>query len=346
MAPRLRIAVLALAASLCGWFIVPCRAQTPDAAKGSISPEQMLEEALVRYDAGDFNEAYNYAQRVRGIKPDLPKLKLVDGLLALERRPKDAPRAIQFLTEYNLTPDGVNDYRGNAALGRVYKDSRMYQIAIRPLEKAKGLAPPEAGGKPIRALVTMDLAECYYGMKKDKKALETAKDAETSAPNDPEVLMNLSQIAFNTKEYDTSVRAADRAIGVINARLRASPFKVDDIKNLAVCVDQKIKVFNSRIADNSKDAQTYYDLATAIREKAEVARRTEMLRSREYAIKGIANDPKFFKLQVFVAGLEAELGGLQDAIDRLNDTINNDPENQAAIKLRGEIQARFAATPH
>src|ERR1043166_2335660 len=169
------------------------KAQTPE--KSSISPEQMLEEALNRYDAGDYQEANAYLEKVKTIKPDLTKVKLVEGLLFLERRPKAnwTAQAVGRLTDYNSTTDGNNDYRGNAALGKVYKDSRMYQLAIRPLEKAKGLAPADVAGKPIRAMVAMDLAECYLGQKKDKKALETAKEAETSAPNDASVLLDLAR---------------------------------------------------------------------------------------------------------------------------------------------------------
>src|ERR1043166_5783703 len=216
----------------------------------------------------------------------------------------------------------------------------MYQLAIRPLEKAKGLAPADVAGEAILGTGAVGLAESYLGEKKDKKGLETAKEAETSAPNDASVLLDLARIAFNTKDFDTSVKSADRAMGLINAKLRSSPFRSEDIKNLEECVDLKLKVFNSKITDNSKDAQAYSDLAATLREKADVERRMQLMRAREVGLKGIANDPKMYKLQVFIAGIEAELGGTQDAMDRLNDTINNDPNNQAAIQLRSDIQAR------
>jgi tetratricopeptide (TPR) repeat protein len=316
--------------------------QAQDAQKPAaiIAPEQMLDEALRRYDVGDYNEAFNYVQRAKAMKPDLEKIKLVEGLLYLEMRPKRTSDAIPRLTDYNNSPEGKNDYRGNAALGKVYKESRMYQQAIRPLEKAQKLAPVEHEGKPLRALITMDLAECHYGMKKDKLAIATAKEGESMAPNDPGIQLQLGRIASNTKDYESAVRAADRALGLLNAKTRSDPFKVQDVKDLQECVDLKIKVFISKLESNMKDAQTQAELAMALREKADIERRLNLLKAREAGVKGIANDPKLYKLQVFVAGVEAELGGVQDAIDRLNDTINNDPGNEAAIKLRAEIQSR------
>src|SRR6266404_4723818 len=84
-ARRFRASIVLASAVLC---ILPraVKAQTPE--KSSITPEQMLEEALNRYDTGDMNEANSYLEKVKTIKPDLPKVKLVEGLLFLERRPK------------------------------------------------------------------------------------------------------------------------------------------------------------------------------------------------------------------------------------------------------------------
>src|SRR5258706_16418256 len=82
---RFRASIVLASAVFC---ILPraVKAQTPE--KSSISPEQMLEEALNRFDAGDMNEANAYLEKVKTVKPDLPKVKLVEGLLFLERRPK------------------------------------------------------------------------------------------------------------------------------------------------------------------------------------------------------------------------------------------------------------------
>lgn len=326
------------------------RAQTPDAPKPAsvLTPEQMVEEALRRFDMGDYQEAYTYAQRVKAQKPELDKLKLVLGLLNLEMRPRTPSKnteAINLLNDYNNSTEGKNDYRGHAALGRVFKESRMYQQAQRPLDKARSLAPVDHDGKPLRAMVTMDLAACYFGMKKEKQAITTAKEAESLAPNDPGIQLELGRIASNTKDYDAAVKAADRAIGLLMSKSRTDPYKIQDLKDLEECVELKIKVFLSKLEENAKDARTCADLAAALREKADIERRMYLVRAREYGIKGVAIEPKNFKLQVFTARVEADLGGLQDAVDRLNDTVNNDPDNQEAIKLRGELQARMAA-PH
>jgi tetratricopeptide (TPR) repeat protein len=309
----------------------------------SLPPEQLIDEALRRYEVGDFNDAAIALSRVRAQKPDLDKIKLLEGLLQLERRPRQVGDAINALGLYNESAEGKNDHRGHAALGKIYKESRMYQAALRPLEKAKALAPATGSdGKPLRAMITMDLAECFLGQKKQKLAMTTAKEAESMAPNDAGIQTELARIAMETKDHDAAVKATDRAIALLTTKVRNNPFKILDSKELLDCTDVKIKALATKLEENIKDAQTYLDLAAALREKSDVEKRMEMQRAREYGLKGIAKDPKFFKLQVFVAEIEAELGGLQDAIDRLNETINNDPNNQEAIRLRSAIQQRFS----
>ncbi|MEK6645041.1 MAG: hypothetical protein AABZ08_14160 [Planctomycetota bacterium] len=318
------------------------QAQEPPKPVGGLSPEQMVDEALRRFDAGDYNEAFNFMQKAEQLKSDIEKLWLIKGLLYLEARPKRGPEAIKLLTDYNQTPEGKNDFRGNAAIGRAYKDSRMYRLAIVPLDRAKKLAPMEQDGKPLRALIAMDLAEAYYGLKNDKQAVAAAKEAESLAPNDAGIQLALGKIAASTKDYDTAVKAADRAIGLLNAKARTDPFRNEDIKRLVEAADLKIKLYGQKLDENPKDAIALYELAVAWREKADIDRRMNLMKARESGLKGIAFDSKLYRLQVLVAAVEAELGAFQDALDRLNDTINADPENQAAIKLRGEIQAKLS----
>lgn len=308
-----------------------------------LSPDQMVEEAIRRYDAGDYQEAFNFMTKAEQLKPDLEKLPLIKGLLFLEARPKRGAEAIKLLTEYNQTPEGKNDYRGNAAIGRAYKDSRMHRLAVLPLERAKKLAPMEQDGRPLRAQVTMDLADAYLGLKNDKQAVATAKDAESLAPNDAGIQLALARVATATKDYETAVKAADRAIGLLNAKARTDPFRNEDIKNLVEAADLKIKLFGQKLDADPKDTNALYEMSLTWREKADIDRRMNLMKSRENGLKGIAYDPKNYKLQVLVAAVEAELGAVRDAVDRLNDTINADPENQAAIKLRGELQAKLAA---
>jgi tetratricopeptide (TPR) repeat protein len=316
-------------------------AQDAPKPAGGLSPEQMVDEALRRFDAGDYNEAYNFMTKAEQLKPDIEKLWLIKGLLYLEARPKRGPEAIKLLTDYNQTPEGRNDFRGNAAIGRAYKDSRMYRLATAPLDKAKKLAPMEQDGKPLRALIAMDLADAYYGLRNEKQAVVAAKEAESLAPNDSGIQLALGKIAANTKDYDTAIKAIDRAIGLLNAKARTDPFRNEDIKRLVEAAELKIKLYGQKLDENPKDAIALYELAVAWRERADIDHRMNLMKARESGLKGIAFDAKLYRLQVLVASVEAELGAFQDAVDRLNDTINADPENQAAIKLRSEIQAKL-----
>jgi tetratricopeptide (TPR) repeat protein len=341
---------LALAGGLVLLVAISLPAQDPPAPGGKKPVEEMagnadqlLDEAVRRFDSGDYQEAFVLLQRVKSAAPNVDKLLLVEGLLFAQAY-KYAEATSNF-EEYNRSKTGRIDWRGYAEVGRLYKESRLFMQAQGPLLKAKELAPAEVNGKQVRARIALDLAGCYFGLNKDKKALEAISDAERDAPNDPEIQQRLAEISFRVKDYPRGMKAVDKAIGLLSARSQGSPFKQEDQVALRGCYDLKIRLANAQIDANPKDTALFFDLAEATREQGEVARRINTLQARDLALKGIAKDPRHFKLQVYLAYLEADLGALQEALDRLNDVISNDPENQSAIKLREDIQARINKTP-
>jgi len=312
----------------------------PDSAK---TAGEVLEEALRKIDSGDFQEALVLMQRAKKAAPSLDKIKLVEGLLYAEA--KRYAEAAANLEQYNRSAIGKIDWRGWAELGRLYKDSKLYQTAQRPLEQAKELAPEQASGKAVRAKISLDLADCLFKLNKKKKAMEAIDDAERLAPNDAEVQRLLADIALSIKDHARAARAIDKANDLLNAKARTSPFNSEPLEALRTCLELKIKIAKDRIKQDPNNAAAYLEQAEATYELGEVSKRLSTLRARSDALQGVAKDAKLYKLQVYLAFLEAELGGLQEALDRLNEVLANEPANAAAIKLREDIQARLNA-PH
>lgn len=329
------LAAFVLVCCLAGTTIVS--AQNPsdrEPARPGENAEELAQRALDAIDSGDLERAWSMIRRARQIKPDVPKLDLAEGLVLMEIAQPQYLEAIQRLTDYTVKSDeGRNDYRGHAALGRVYKESRMYRQAIRPLEQAKKLAPAEEKGKSVRAEITMDLAMAYFGLNQKKEALETAKEAAASAPNDAKMQFTLAQIAGNAEEYALAESAAKRAVDLLNAKIQNDPFNLEHHNTLRFCYSLLGRIKEIARKASPDDGSLYFALAVINRDGAEVERRVALIKAREYASQAIEKEPKKAEWQVFAAKIEADLGAFQQARDRLNEVLRASPDNQEAADL-------------
>ncbi|OQZ06157.1 MAG: hypothetical protein B6D36_06480 [Planctomycetes bacterium UTPLA1] len=317
------------------WIPTPAVAQQADAGPSIKSPEDMLEEAILKIDAGEYQEAATLYDRAKRSKPNMPRLALALGLLRIQQ--SRAAEAINILEEFNK--DAGNEFRGYYAIGRVYNESRMYLQAVRPLERAKDFAPVELNGKNVKAEIAIELAIAYNGRALSKEALRYADEAAALAPNDPGVQLKLGQMNLNTQDYASALRAAEKSISLLNGQLRADPFKPDNNLELKEANTLRVSILEAQRAADPDDANTYFTLGAAMRDQANSERRIALLRAREYALEGVNKDPKLHECSVFLARLEWELGGAQDALDRLKGVLADDANNADAARLRDEILA-------
>jgi Flp pilus assembly protein TadD len=328
---RTAIASVVCAAIWCGTAVgQPAGADRPRPGE---SAEDLVATALQKIDTGDYEQAAVLLQKARRLKPTLPKLSLAEGLLLMSRRPPMYSEAMQRLTEYTASEEGRNDYRGFAALGTIYKESRMHRQARRPLEQAKKLAPMEENGKFVKAEITMDLAFTYLGLDLKKEALETAKEAESAAPNDPKIQFGIAKVAASTDDSAGAEAAAKKAIDILKAKIQAQPFDNDAHATLANCYDLLIKLKRTALTVSPDDGALYQALASATRESADVGRRITLLTARQYAIQATEKEPKKYEWQVFAARIEADLGAYQEATQRLEGVLKDSPDNTEATKL-------------
>ncbi len=305
----------------------------------SVTPEELIDDAIRKIETGDLNGAGALIDRVMKVKPGYERTLLARGLLLAEM--KHGPEAIATLEQYNKTKDAGNEYRSYAALGRLYRDSKIFRLAVRPLEQAKDLAPLEENGRPVKANITIELASVLNKLTRTEEALKQAEDAGRLAPNDPEILLRMANIYYTAQNYPAAIQALDRSISLLNSRLKADPFRSEEHGLLKACYELKINVAQAQRAADPDDAMLLFSLAQSTREVAEVGRRIGMLIAREYMIEALNRDPGQHGWRVALAELEMELGALQDAMQHLNEVFKNEPNHPEASRLRDHIQAMF-----
>jgi tetratricopeptide (TPR) repeat protein len=309
----------------------------------TVNPELRLDEAIRKLDNDDLEGArIEYLQALRGIRRDEPKLKLVEGLLQLKLKPPNVTEALLALEEYNKSTPGRNDYRGHAAIGRVYKDSRRYLLASGPLLTAKGLAPRElVNGKNIRADITLDLAMVYHGLKRHKMALDEAKEAEQLAGGDPEIQLRLAEVALGGDDYETAIQAADKAINLYRTRIKTSPLEKPNYRALLNAHQFKISTGMKQAEKDPKNPVPTLNVAITVQQLGDVHRILSLVDSREIALQALrkeqADARTTIQIKLFLANLEAALGAFSDADEHIAEVLRDDPENAQALELRRKL---------
>jgi len=326
-----------IAAILAGaWVgVEPLTAQTrDDSAAGMVSPEQLIEEALKKIDAGDdasLQEAGQLIRKARILKPTMDKIKLAEGLLAIGA--KRQVEAIARLEEYNKSEEGRNDYRGFHAVGNVYKNSLMYRQAAPALEKAKSLAPVEVDGKQLRADIAIDLSFVYFQLKRKEESLRAAQEAEQLAPKDPKIQLRLGQVAVNTEEQDLAARSAAKAVELLRAAIQADPLKRENYSLLQNAYQLQGALHQRQLVAQPKDGGPYFQLARIIRAMADNGRRMQMLDARDTLLQALTREPTNAEYLLFAARLEVELGARDEAQERLEQLLQESPDHEEAKKL-------------
>jgi len=333
----LLIAVLLLPTAM----VPPARAQTPagrPAAEG-LTPEQMVKSAIEKIEMGDLAAAAPLLQQAAVLKPTLNILKLGQGLFYVAS--KRGPEAINALGTYNQTDEGKRDYRGFAAVGKVYLQASMFRQAMFPLEQAMKMAPNEKDGKPLRADITLDLARAYVTLNDGKKAIELVKKAQSSTPNDGEIQLRISEIAGAVNEWQMAGDSAKRAVELLKRKIRDDPFNQDAYAKLKRSYQLLGNLHIQNVNKDPDNGEHFHQYALVLEAIAQINRKIGLLKARDMALKAIEKDPKNSKWQLLAVRLEMELGGRTQAKARLDTILQAEPKNAEALRLK----QRLAATP-
>jgi tetratricopeptide (TPR) repeat protein len=337
---KFRIKLIALLPVLVLMFCGVARGQQGGA---NFNPELKLEEAIRKIEEGDIEGAKRDFMEATRVTRKSEKLKLAQGLYFLKSN--QPMEAIPLLQDYNKTPEGTQDHRGQAALGRMYKDSKMYNVAISYLNAAKRVAPTGmVNGKNVKAEIILDLAMCYHGLKKSKQALEEAKEAEKLAGGDPNIQLQLSEVALDAKDFDLAMKSADTSISLFRNLIITDPLKKKNYESMVMAQLFKIKVGINQAQEQPREAKPYYDVAVATKEAAEIKRLIGLLESREIILDALKKEqkdsPLLVTMKLFAARAEIELRAFQDADERIAEVLRNDPNNKEAQDLRAQITGK------
>ncbi len=302
----------------------------------NMTPAQMADEAVSRIDSGDLRTADALIRKAKLVNPTVARLKLAEGLLAVELR--QYPMAIGLLNEYNETREGKLDYRGFATIGALFRESRSYREAIRPLENAKNLAPMEEKGKPVRALACMDLAFAYLGLDRKKDAAAASKEAEAMAPGNEKIQFFHAQIAAATDDFGTAETAVKKATSLVAAKVQGSPFDQEANNLMRSCFQLHVRIKQSQLEARPDDGALRAEAVRLLCQAAEYDRRASFLAARALLMPAIDRDPKRAEWQILAARLEWQLGAPAEAATRLEDVLGAEPENKDAATLLEQIR--------
>ncbi len=326
------------------WMILgsaPVWAQSPDIGEAPEAPDAkaMVDEGLAKLEEGDVQEAGRLFREASRIRPDLDKLKLLEGLLHIELN--HGAEAVQKLEAYNDTAEGRVDYRGFKAVGGIYLQSMMYTQATFPLERAKGLAPihDPVRNKPMKGLITMDLARAYLGLKRTKQAVKFAKEAVEAAPKDADIQLRFSEIVASAQDFGLAATASDRAIVLFKTEIRDKPFSKDAHTKLQRALNVSHALHDQHLKNEPNEGEHYYNLARVLRQKAALERRVTLLNALEFANQAVERAADRVDWQLFVVQLEMDLGGTAQARERLMEVIARHPSNAEAIRLKQQLDA-------
>ncbi len=306
------------------------------------TPEELIEGAIENIEKGEYTEADAAIRRARALEPNFAKVQLAEGLLLVETGA--FLQAVSKFQAYNESEAGRQDHRGFAALGDIWMESRNYRGAIRPLEVARSLTPPdEDGGKTKQAKVTMDLAYAYLGLDRRKEAMDMAKQAELLAPRDASVQLRLAQLAARSNDATVSETALGRAITLLRAEIAADPFDKEAHTELKDAYDLLMRIKMVDVRAKPDDSEPYFAIAELAKETTNIDMRINLLKAREWAMEAAKKDERNPQYSLFLARLEMRLEAFSDAKARVQDVLARDESNKEAAQLLQEIDAAITA---
>ncbi|MCZ6816607.1 MAG: tetratricopeptide repeat protein [Planctomycetota bacterium] len=311
-------------------------------------PDAMTEEAIDLIEAGDLEEANNLARRANAIAPTLDKLKLVEGLLLIAMG--KGPEAVRRLEYYNQTEVGKKDYRAHAAIGQIYMKSQTNRMARRSLVIAVRMADERKKGKPVRAHILMDLATVERRLNSPDKALEYAREAAESAPNDPGIQFRFAQLLSSSgsvDDYQTSVASAERTMRLLETKLRNEPFNKEHLDLLQATHSLRVEIHQQERARNPQNPSTAIRIAESLRASADIEWRMMVFAAREYALQALElGDQPEPEWQLLIARLAMECGGdaaLEGARERVAKVLEARPDHEEAKNLAATIDVQLKA---
>ncbi|HWL92432.1 MAG TPA: tetratricopeptide repeat protein [Phycisphaerae bacterium] len=323
---------------LCGVFLVtasPLWGQTPG---GAISAEQKLDLAIRKIEDQDLKEADRLIKEVELEKPNLVRLQLVRGLL-YKSAPGRGTQAIAELEQYNAKDEARSEWRGFAAVGELYLNSRMFSSALRPLERAKDIAPAKENGKSVRSEILMNLATAYVGLQNNKLAVKVAKEGQAAAPDDADVQLRLSQIAAQANDAELSLAAVEQAITLYKNDIRDDPFNRMAHDRLLQCFSVASSLCEGQRRGDPENAEPYFRAGRLVGQISEIRRRLAMLDSLQLVHQAIERSPKNTEYRLVIVELEYALGGMKDSIDMIDKVLEIDPKNEQAAQWNEKLKS-------
>ena len=312
-------------------------AQTPPDSPPPMDPVRAINTAIQAIETGDLQTADRLIREVQATYPKMSRLNLANGMLLMELG--RYTEAIEAFGIYNATDEGRRDYRGWAAVGSVYLESYMYSSAIGSLETALKLAPVDEKEGKVRADIALDLARTHLGLNDRKDALESVKEAQSAAPLDGEIQMNVCSLAARAGDSDTARAAGSAAIRAFNTELSVNPLSIAAHRGLAQCFQVLFSLQSAELSKDPNNGSAFIEGARLLRSIGDIERRARLLDARALVLQALESDAASTEWRLLAAELEIELGATTEARARIDSILESDANNADALKLRQRLSA-------
>lgn len=311
------------------------QAQTPPSEPPPMDPNQAINAAIQAIETGDLQTADKLIRDVSASNPKMSRLNLANGMLLMEL--KRYTESIEAFGLYNATDEGRRDYRGWAAVGSVYLESYMYSSAIGSLEKALELAPASEKEGAIRAKIALDLARTHLGLNDKKDAMESIRTAQTSAPQNGDIQMQVCSLAARAGDTETARAAGNAAIRAFNSELSVNPLSLSAHRGLGQCFQVLLGIQTAELSKDPNNGAAFIEGARLLRSIAEIERRIRLLDARSLVIQALETNPTSVDWQLFAAEVELDLGATGEAEARVDAILQTDSNNANAQALKKRL---------
>jgi len=307
----------------------------------------MANEALELLDSGtpgDKDRAAAIADKLGKIAPQLPLRFLLGARLLATAG--NGPTAIRYYELYKSTPEGKNDYRPYAEMGRIYMRSKSLRTARRHLEDAQKLAPeqdPKADDKFVRAEIMMDLASVLHQLEDRTEAIKIGREAATQARSDARIQILFSRLLNDVNPTETKEcrDVAARAISILLYDLDADATSIPKLSMLRDALQVVQRTWATEVSLQQENAEPAHFLSLATQDVAEITNRIALVAALEYEERAISLDGSKAEYRIRLAEIEAMLGSDRTAQEKLDAVLKADPNNAEALSLK----SRIATTP-
>ena len=309
------------------------------------------------FESKDYEKALSYARQGESEDPQSPRWarltgdalsaqgKATEALDAYERAKQLGERDAQLLSKIaNLksgtlpTESEASTETGNLTNPADYHALILKKIGEGNLDSALPLAREASDHFPQEAGVWEDLGDTYGKLAKNQEALESYQKAQVLEPNDPRILEECGESAYQTQQFLAAQHFFTRAL-ILDTKSKASYLGLGSCAFKLNQLEKAIEYWTKGGELFPQDAEFPYDLSRV----AYV--RGDFTTARAFLQKAKALKPEYAEAFTNEAAIDLDQERLDDAEALLKHSLSLDPELAETFFNLGNLELKRGEFP-